>query len=197
MPSPAWRERMLPTSHHGRSARARFSSSLLPIMILLTGVMTTVKLACCDDVNPGSTSTTPLLLPTPTTTSTTTATITAGLVNSTCSGMTRCLNHTQCARCLSAINATPSFVHTNAEYYDMTLSQTRAYFVGFFETLQSTASCSTHATPPEILRPALLDLGASSCTDAYKMATGSCIVAEYVTEVDIRESRSSIARAKL
>ena len=129
-----------------------------------------------------STSTTPLILPT--STFTTMMSTTDGLDS--CGGVTRCLNDTQCARCLSAINMTRSFVHTEAQFLNMreSVDEVRLYEVGFFETLLSNTSCSTNATLPAILFPALLELGTSLCVDAHGMYTDTCSIAEYVFSSD-------------
>ena len=157
----AWKECVLVASRSGRLARA--SRLLLGMMVLLV-----VELAHCGDVSPTSTSTT-------------TTTTTSERLDSTCSGVTRCLHDTHCAQCLSAINSTAGFPHTPVEFFGMSLAEQREYNVRFFTTLQSTASCSTDATPSWILHSALRELGASLCTDAYRMAIGSCLYAEYVT----------------
>jgi hypothetical protein len=59
------------------------------------------------------------------------------------------------------------------------------YNVGFFHTLLSTASCSTNATPPDILYSALEELGdLPSCIDVYGMAVSLCLAAEFTCFVD-------------
>lgn len=88
--------------------------------------------------------------------------------------------HSVC-RCLSTVNATRSFPHSQAEYNSMSLATEREYQVGFFNTLLSTASCSTNATPPRILHPALQELDVISCADGHGMAVGGCLLAESVT----------------
>lgn len=131
-------------------------------------VAMTVTALTCDAVNPPSTTT-----------------VLSGASKSTskgfnsCGGVMRCLNETQCARCLSAINASRGFVHSQAEYYSMSLAAQRAYQVGFFEMLLSTASCWTNATSPDILYPALQELG-GTCQDAHGMVVNRCLLAEYV-----------------
>ena len=126
-----------------------------------------------DDVD--STSTTTLQLSTSTSTTTS-----AGIYS--CGGVMWCLNETQCARCLSAINATPGFPHTISEYHSKNPAAIAALDVGFFETLLSTASCSTDATPPGILYPALQELDESdSCMDAHGIVVGDCLLAKCVT----------------
>jgi hypothetical protein len=75
-----------------------------------------------------------------------------------CGGVTRCLDHTDCAQCLEAINATSGFPHTLAQFYSLDTSAYRANDVALFRGFQSTASCSTSATPPGILNPALQEL---------------------------------------
>lgn len=95
--------------------------------------------------------------------------------------MVRCLNDTQCSRCMSAMNATRGFPHTISEYSSMNLAEIRAYHVGFFETLLSTAACSTNATPPGILQAALQELDNShSFNDALRMVIDTCALVEYV-----------------
>ena len=165
--------------HNGESSRARAS------WLLCRLISFTVTQALGDDVNSTSTSysTKPtLLLPTSASITTTTTTTTSDGFYS-CGGVTRCLNETQCARCLSSINATRSFVHNMSELNGMprmSLDEVRAYQVEFFETLLSIASCSTNATPPGILYPALQELG-GFCSDEHGMAVSPCLLAEYVT----------------
>ena len=86
-----------------------------------------------------------------------------------CAGVVQCLRHSQCAQCLSAVNATAGVPHTYAEFYDHGNAGTREFHVGFFQTLRSTASCSASATPSSILNPALQELSnfSSPCNDAY------------------------------
>lgn len=158
---PARRGRVLVASRHGRLAKAL----LLSFCVLMLTVATTVELALGDDVIPTS-------LSTSTSTSTTTTS---------CGGVRLCLNDPQCARCLLAINETRSFIHTQAEFFSISFAGLRAYDVGFFETLLSTASCSTNITPPAILRPALQELSASPCMEVYGMTIGDCAYVEYVT----------------
>jgi hypothetical protein len=94
-----------------------------------------------------------------------------------CGGVTRCLNHTHCAKCLEAINATAGFAHSLASFDNFESAAFREYTVAFFQTLQSTVSCSTSATPPSILHPALEELdGVNSCIVEYRMITGNCIL---------------------
>ena len=67
----------------------------------------------------------------------------------------------------------------------MSLATEREYQVGFFQTLLSNASCSTNATPPGVLQPALNELaniGNLSCEDAHGMVVGNCLLAEYVND---------------
>jgi hypothetical protein len=88
-----------------------------------------------------------------------------------CAGVVQCLDHSQCAQCLSAVNATAGFTHSYAEFY--TSNGGSAYYhefhAGFFHTLQSTSSCSTGATPPMVMYPALQELSntSSPCNSAY------------------------------
>ena len=149
-------------------------SSLLFRVILLT-VATKVIALSADDADPTTsttqTATTTLRL------STSTTTTSAGVES--CGGVTRCLNDTQCARCLSVINATRGFPHTNSEFYSKSVAAQRAYQVGCFETLLSNASCSTNASPPGILHPALIEMG-GSCGDVHGMVDGNCLDTEYV-----------------
>jgi len=93
-----------------------------------------------------ATSSTPRHTTTSTSTGTTTTTAFAG-----CGGVARCLDHTQCAQCLEAINSTAGFAHSYAEYNSFDTAAYQAYTDGFFRTLQTTASCSTNVTPPNIL----------------------------------------------
>ena len=151
MSSPVWRD-----------CELTLARASCPDTFHVLTLVTTVAFALGDNVDATSTST--LLLPTSTSTTTTTTTTFGD--SDVCGGVTRCLNHTQCAQCLSAINASRGFVHSQAEFYSMSLASERQYQVGFFETLLSTASCSTNATPSGILNPVLQELGASSCMDA-------------------------------
>jgi hypothetical protein len=107
----------------------------------------------------------------------TTTTTTSTTANAGCGGVTRCLNHTHCAKCLEAINATAGFAHSLASFDNFESAAFREYTVAFFQTLQSTVSCSTSATPPSILHPALEELdGVNSCIVEYRMITGNCIL---------------------
>jgi hypothetical protein len=76
------------------------------------------------------------------------------------------------------------FPHTVAEFDSVDFASARAFQLGFFQTLQSTASCSTDAAPPGILYPALLELSRVSCNNAYGMVVGNCLVTEYACFVD-------------
>jgi len=108
------------------------------------------------------------------TTTTGTSTTTAGVG---CGGVTRCLDHTDCAQCLEAINATSGFPHTLAQFYSIDTSTYRANDVALFRGFQLTASCSTSATPPGILHPALQELNDEvSCDHAHGMVVGTCLV---------------------
>ena len=167
-------ENVLVAPHRGRMTTA----SWLPFRVMVLTVATTVKLAFsgCVDAQPTSTTTLSRV-----STSTFTSTTSTSTFASSCGGVTRCLNDTQCAQCLSSINATRSFVHTHSEYNSKSLATEREYQVGFFNTLLSTVSCSTNATPPAILHPALQELDAIPCVDEYGMAVGGCLLAESVT----------------
>jgi hypothetical protein len=102
-----------------------------------------------------------------------------------CGGAVRCLNDTLCAQCIQAINVTAGFPHSSAEYYSLDTPALHAYAVGFFQTLQSVESCSTHATPSGIIYPALQELSdVISCADAYGMVVGDCLVPEYACFAD-------------
>ena len=173
MSSPAQRDRVLASLCRRSAPRASWQMILCNMMFML------VLALGHDNVNASlhadaTSSTATLILPTTSTTTTTSAGS-----DSTCGGVTRCLNDTQCARCLLAINTTRGFAHTPAEYVSMTVAEARVHNMGFYEKLLSTASCSTNTTPPTILHPALLELSASSCGDAHGMVTGECILAEY------------------
>ena len=98
--------------------------------------------------------------------------------------MERCLDDPQCAQCLTAANATVGFPHTVPEYFALDRAASRAYEVGFFQALQSTASCSTTSTSPGIFYPALFELyDVASCL-AYRMDVGACLLHEYTCFVD-------------
>jgi hypothetical protein len=101
---------------------------------------------------------------TDTSTRATTTTTAAG-----CGGVTRCLVNPSCSRCLSAINGSADFVHTPAEEAALSYANNRAYTTGFFQTLQSTPSCSTNATQPGTLHAALQEL-----SHAASSSIGSC-----------------------
>ena len=51
--------------------------------------------------------------------------------------------------------------------------------------MQSTASCSTNATPPSVLYSVLQELETFSCRDEYGMVASVCLVAEYECFVDV------------
>jgi hypothetical protein len=113
-------------------------------------------------------------------TATTTTTAFAG-----CGGVDRCIANPHCAQCLLAVNATRNFPHTLAEFNRLGRAATRAYEVGFFQTLQSTASCSTSVTPPGIIYAALQELAdVISCDDEHAMYSSTCLVAEYACFVE-------------
>jgi hypothetical protein len=115
------------------------------------------------------------------TTSTSTTTAGVGL----CGGVARCLDHQQCATCLSAINTTTGFPHTLAEHISFDIGDIQTFYDGFFETLMSNASCSTGMTPPSILHPALQELNdVILCQNAHGMVMGDCTVAVYACFVD-------------
>jgi serine/threonine protein kinase len=118
-----------------------------------------------------------------TTTTTTTSTTNAGVR---CGGVVHCLheNDSQCAQCLEAINATAGFPHTNAEYDSFSVGALGAYNVGFFRALQSTASCSTNATLPNIIQQALQELSHSRDDEGNGMIVDACLVHEYACFVD-------------
>ena len=83
------------------------------------------------------------------------------------------------------INATSGFAHTSAKYDSLSASALGAYHAGFFHALLSSASCSTSATPPGIIQPALQELLAdNSCEDAYGMTMDDCLDNEYACFVD-------------
>lgn len=112
--------------------------------------------------------------------STTVSTTSYGLDS--CDGVTRCLNDTHCAQCISAINATRGFVHTEAQFLSMrqSVAELREYELDFFDTLLSTSSCWSNTTSHGILFPALQELGNSFCVGAHGMYTDTCSIAEYV-----------------
>ena len=119
------------------------------------------------------------------TTGTSTTTTSTSTAHAGCGGVVRCHNHTHCAQCLEAINATTGFPHTEASYYSIGNAASRAYNVRFFRALVSTASCSANATPPSILHAALQELSDGiSCAEVYGMFFGYCLVAEYTCFVD-------------
>ena len=119
-----------------------------------------------------------------TTSTSTTSTSTSAYAG--CGGVTRCLDNRHCGACLLAINNTQGFTHTAADLLalDALGRKTfalREYQVEFFETLLSTASCSTNVTPLGILYPALLELSeVAACVDTFEMVVGQCILSECV-----------------
>ena len=113
------------------------------------------------------------------TTTTTTATFTTTAFAG-CGGVIRCLDDEQCAQCLSSINATTGCPHTEVELSHLSVAALREYNVGFFQALQSTASCSVNVTSPGCLHPALQELGnVASCIDTYGMVMSDCRFTEY------------------
>lgn len=119
-------------------------------------------------------------------TTSTSSTSTSTTAYAGCGGVARCLDDQQCAECLLAINNTNGFTHSVEELSALEAlgAKTfalRAYQVGFFETLLSTASCSTNVTRLGILYPALLELSeVSSCVETFGMVVGRCILSECV-----------------
>jgi len=102
-----------------------------------------------------------------------------------CGGVLRCVNDTNCAACLAAINATASFPHTIADFLTLKPSIYRAYQIQFLSALAANASCSTNTTPPHLLRPAMQELGdVASCIDAHGMLFNNCLLAEYACFAD-------------
>jgi hypothetical protein len=128
----------------------------------------------------------PTITPThPVATSSSTFTTSTTSTTMLCGGVARCLDHTQCAQCLEAINSTADFPHSLAEFNSLGLTANRAYNIWFFQALQTTASCSTETTPPGILQPALQELDdVDLCVDTYGMAVSYCILAEYACFAD-------------
>jgi hypothetical protein len=108
--------------------------------------------------------------------STTTTAITTTTIAQGCGGVVRCLQDPQCALCIDAINSTARFLHTVAEFTNI---DNALYPVGFFRTLLSTPSCSTNATSPGILSPALLELANVNCVREFGMVVSRCLAAEY------------------
>jgi hypothetical protein len=118
------------------------------------------------------------------TTITTTGTTTLGMG---CSGIQRCLAQSQCATCVSILNDTVGFPHSLAEYDQIDYFTLQSCETKFFQALLSTSSCSTSATPPNIIRAALQDLvrhTENSCISTYRMSLSHCAFAEYTCFVD-------------
>lgn len=103
-----------------------------------------------------------------------------------CGGVERCLHYplAHCNDCISSINDTVGFPHSSTEFLLLSRNSFRAYQVEFFRTLLSTASCSTNATPPSVLHPALQELMATTCWNEYGLAVNNCLLAEYACFVD-------------
>jgi hypothetical protein len=116
-------------------------------------------------------------------TSTTTTSTTPRPQNS-CDAVKQCVDDPQCAGCIAAVNASAGFPHSLAEYFSPGALAGRAYQAPFFAHLVSTASCATNATLPGIIHPALQELATPRCSDAYGMAVGNCLVAEYACFAD-------------
>lgn len=166
--SACWWHRVAADRPLGRSANTMPSRLLLCVVVLTAGDLARAGRSDDDVTSPGRSSLG----------RSSTSTTTSELLDSACSGVTLCLSDTHCAQCLSAINSTHGFPHTPSEFYGMSLAEQREYNVGFFKTLRSTASCSTDATPSRIIHSALRELGASLCTDKYRMVIGTCLYAE-------------------
>jgi len=88
----------------------------------------------------------------------------------------RCLHDTQCTQCIDAINSTAGFPHTLAEFINI---DNVLYNTGFFRTLLSTPSCSTNATSPTILGPALQELAINNCALQFGIVVSLCLPTEY------------------
>jgi serine/threonine protein kinase len=102
-----------------------------------------------------------------------------------CGALTRCFDDPQCSQCLEAISATDGFQRTLAAYNSLGETEVRALNIGFFQTLRSTVSCSTNATPADTLLPALQALnGVIPCINAQGMAVSLCLTFEYACFVD-------------
>jgi hypothetical protein len=106
-----------------------------------------------------------------TTTSTTTSTTTPS-----CGGVELCLEQHSCKMCLAGINNTQgrSFPRSLAETLSYDTRDITSYEVGFIQSLLSTPSCSTNATPPSVLRPALQELSSDQCSHAWELSTYAC-----------------------
>jgi hypothetical protein len=111
----------------------------------------------------------------------TTSTTTAG---GGCGGVVRCISSAECAACLSAINASAGFPHAYPDYNRLTALAARTYQVKVLQALTGTASCSTNATAPGVMQPALQELGFSECVTLYGMVAGQCIELQYECFVD-------------
>lgn len=143
-------------------------------MVVMVGVIITINLALGENTDLTSTTTMSFM-------ESTTTTTTAAAFGSGCGGMTRCFDDAQCARCMLAINATPGFPHTLAEYNNMNRSAMQLTDLRFFHMLVSTVSCWTNVTPPRILFPALQELDdTGACDSAFGMYFDGCMIAEYV-----------------
>jgi hypothetical protein len=99
-----------------------------------------------------------------------------------CSNVMRCLADPQCKQCLNTINSTVGFPHSVVEYIGLDNAAYRAYEIKFFQTLQSTASCSTNhgSNMTLLMRNALDELAYdNSCINSQSMAADPCLAAEY------------------
>ena len=120
---------------------------------------------------------TPIVLAT---SQTTTATWTTTMpIAQTCSNVTLCLAHHQCAQCLAAINISVGLPHTLSENYKPA-SKPTFYAVAALHEMLATASCSTNKTTPSLLHDALMALTeyTKPCGAHYGMTIHECIIHE-------------------
>ena len=57
----------------------------------------------------------------------------------------------------------------------------------FFQSLRSTVSCWTNATPAYVINPALEELNSGVCIGVHGMVTTPCLVAEYVLQESVND----------
>jgi hypothetical protein len=118
-------------------ARLRSPCPLMWIVLMVSCEIATVS----TSISSTAITTTTVGTPTTTTTAaaTTVATAATTTTTTTMGGVGRCRAEQPCASCLEAINDTAGFPHTFAEVFRLDHAATRAYNLGFFQTLKSTA----------------------------------------------------------
>ena len=114
----------------------------------------------------------------------TTTTVTTPATRTQCGGVDRCLNTTECSRCLLTVNESFGFTHTLMDYTSLTSTALRALEVGLFTTLLSTSSCWPNETSVDVLASAIGSLTRATCQETNRMVMNICLFDEYLCFAD-------------